>query len=654
MTDVLLVDSDRFSRRIFQRILEHRGYMVECFDTCDEVSFGSIGSPEPLMVIDSSPSAIEWLKGRRESGWNGRLVLLTNVFEPGNPAIPELETTLVIQKPVSPLEFAVQIDSLKISQLEETSDTELGLEALLSETNEALEEGMKRLEALLHDARKSPELLGELVDLSGDLQVLTRQSGLDLVSSALARLGQGATAAQGGRLNPHVWAELRDILDTSIIEARRGSADSAHPPSKRHVSTLVVLTEDDMMAADIERWSAENMISIARTDSRGFLDALRDSTVDGVLMDAELSYAFDLTKEARERQRTQDVPVTLLMPKFMSEASNTAAMEFRIEAAHVGAGRILEKPLERMEFLEAVRFMTGVRRASKPHVLLVDQDPVSIEEFKSFLETVGMAVTVRDTAVTIVQDLTLLDPDVLILSATLDRVNGLDACRIVRATPRFHDLPVVLVSPQSGTRARVAGFRAGADDFLTRPVARDELHARLVIRIERKRLHRERADIDLLTGLLTRRSFLEQVSLRISEARRKKQSLALCIIDLDRFKEVNDVHGHAIGDRVLARLGRLLKNRFRHEDLRCRWGGEEFAVLLVDEGAVAARQVLQRVLEEFSEIPFEDEMGEVFRCTFSGGISEFDMDAQQFDGLMRVADERLYQAKLAGRNRIAI
>jgi diguanylate cyclase (GGDEF)-like protein len=168
------------------------------------------------------------------------------------------------------------------------------------------------------------------------------------------------------------------------------------------------------------------------------------------------------------------------------------------------------------------------------------------------------------------------------------------------------------------------------------------------------RRHRERADVDLLTGLLTRRAFLEQVSLRISESRRKRREFALCIIDLDRFKEVNDVHGHLVGDKVLAQLGRLLKNRFRHEDLRCRWGGEEFAILLVDEGAVTARQVVHRVLEEFREITFQGDTGEEFHSTFSGGIAEFDTDSDQFEGLMRVADERLYQAKLAGRNRIAI
>lgn len=650
MTNVVLVDSDRFSRGIFERILSHRGYKVSTYDSTSRVPAHCV-TDECLCVVDSNEESLEWLKERRATGWRGRIVLLSSVFEPLAEPLSAM-ATLVIQKPVSPLEFAVQVDSLRTTALDEISDTELGLDSVVLEASKTVEDGLTELEELLHRSRRDPLLLDTLRDRAQMLQILTRQSGLDLVSSSLARLEQGAAAARDGRLNPHVWAELRDVLDTAIIEARREQIEHVPPPKSRHVSNLVVVTEDECMVADIEKWSAENLIGVIRASEDDFLDVLRDPQVDGVLMDASRPRAFELTREARERQRTQDVPVTLLMPQNM--ASQTGAMEFRVEAAHVGAERILEKPMERNEFLESARFMTGLRRAAKPHVLLVEDDPHSVSEIRSYLESIGMAVSVRESAAKIVQDLGLLDPDVLIVSATLPGVNGLDACRIVRATPRFHDLPVIAISTQGGTRARVAGFRAGVDDFLTKPIARDELHARLAIRIERMRRHRERADVDLLTGLLTRRAFLEQVSLRISESRRKRREFALCIIDLDRFKEVNDVHGHLVGDKVLAQLGRLLKNRFRHEDLRCRWGGEEFAILLVDEGAVTARQVVHRVLEEFREITFHGDTGEEFHSTFSGGIAEFDTDSDQFEGLMRVADERLYQAKLAGRNRIAI
>src|SRR5690606_21422701 len=106
------------------------------------------------------------------------------------------------------------------------------------------------------------------------------------------------------------------------------------------------------------------------------------------------------------------------------------------------------------------------------------------------------------------------------------------------------------------------------------------------------------------------------------------------------------------GDRVLATLGRLLANRFRIEDLRARWGGEEFAVVLVNEDAHTARLALQRVADEFARIPFKSEEDQTFHVTFSAGISHFPADGLEPEELLYAADQRLLDAKQTGRNRI--
>ena len=173
------------------------------------------------------------------------------------------------------------------------------------------------------------------------------------------------------------------------------------------------------------------------------------------------------------------------------------------------------------------------------------------------------------------------------------------------------------------------------------------------MRIERIRLTRERADRDSLTGLLTRRAFLERVSQRMAEAKRHRRPLTICLIDLDHFKAVNDKHGNVAGDQVLAHLGRLMRERFRAEDLRCRWGGEEFAMAFVDEDVETARRVLQRVLDDFSRHVFGMDDGQPFSVTFSAGLAAFGPDGGRFEELIRRADDRLYEAKAAGRNRIA-
>lgn len=650
MSNVVLVDEDNFSRNIFEQVLQRRGYEVHSYAQASAV-------PRPngdmaLYVVDSNRESLGWLRKMRDEGWVGRVVLLSSVFDDPQLAqtAEQIGASLIIHKPISPLEFAVQIDSLKEGSLEESSDTMLTLDSVVMEVAPTIEEGLATLEGLLSKAAQTGTGLSPLAEHAHHLQVLARQSGMEGVGNALVRLEQGASAMRG-RTNPHALAELRDILDTAIVESKREQAPEHQILGARGMSTIVLATHDESLLKAAEHWGAECLVRIIPANYSNFLYLLRDPAVDGAILDAELPGIFDLARDARERQRTQDIPLTFLMPVH---AEMTQTWDFKVEAAHMGALRILEKPLEHVELLEAARFMTAVRRAARPSILIIDEDTSSALEFQEILESEGMAVTLKDSATRIVEDLITINPDVLILSTSLARLNGHDACRIVRATPQFHDLPIMLVSGQSGARARVVGFRAGADDFLSKPVAREELIARLAIRIERMRQHRDRADNDMLTGLLTRRAFLEQVSLRMSESRRKNRPLALCLLDIDRFKHVNDTYGHVVGDRVLAQLGRLLRSRFRLEDLRCRWGGEEFAIVLVDEDAITARQVLQRVLHEFSEIRFHSDDGIDFQCTFSGGIAEMPVDAEKFEALMRVADERLYRSKIAGRNRITV
>src|SRR5947209_2353146 len=141
---------------------------------------------------------------------------------------------------------------------------------------------------------------------------------------------------------------------------------------------------------------------------------------------------------------------------------------------------------------------------------------------------------------------------------------------------------------------------------------------------------------------------------RLAEAQRAKRHLSICFLDLDRFKQINDSYGHAVGDRVLGTFGALLGSRFRLPDLRGRWGGEEFLVVFYGEWAESAREILSRVTAEFSRTVFDVGAGRSFQVTVSGGIATYPVDGDSLEDLLLVADQRLYAAKQAGRNRIRI
>jgi diguanylate cyclase (GGDEF)-like protein len=212
----------------------------------------------------------------------------------------------------------------------------------------------------------------------------------------------------------------------------------------------------------------------------------------------------------------------------------------------------------------------------------------------------------------------------------------------------------LFLTAESDPKVRLECFRAGGDDYIKKPVLKEELLARIGVRLERIRLYKDRADKDALTSLPSRRAFIEMFKVRIAEGLRYNRPVTLCLIDIDRFKYVNDTYGHLTGDRVLAGLGKLLGSRFRATDIRGRWGGEEFTVVFYGEDRLTAKMILSRVLEEFGCIEFEGDRKEKFFCTFSCGAAELPNDGSTADDLFRVADERLYAAKKAGRNRIVI
>ena len=161
---------------------------------------------------------------------------------------------------------------------------------------------------------------------------------------------------------------------------------------------------------------------------------------------------------------------------------------------------------------------------------------------------------------------------------------------------------------------------------------------------------RQQAYHDVLTGLYSRRHFMELLQQNMSLARRHGHPLSLCICDLDKFKEVNDTHGHQVGDDVLETFGRVISEEIRTEDIAGRLGGDEFSLLFPYVPANVAAICLERVRKKFASITFTTEAGETFSASATFGIADLESkDAAQED-LIELADRSLYKAKELGRN----
>jgi diguanylate cyclase (GGDEF)-like protein len=245
--------------------------------------------------------------------------------------------------------------------------------------------------------------------------------------------------------------------------------------------------------------------------------------------------------------------------------------------------------------------------------------------------------------------------DILLLDRRLPDGDGVDLCNELRSlNPHGY---IMLLTGESTKEAKLAGFECGADDYVTKPFSLDELMARVragwrIVELQKallasnKRLE-ELARTDGLTGLRNRRTFDQEFATRFAHASRYGRPLAVAMADIDHFKRINDEHGHQAGDDVLARVAAVMRRCTRQTDLVARYGGEEFVIVLPETQLLEALQVSEKIRSSVAaeQMPV--------RATVSIGVAArpHSMFADP-ESLLRAADEALYRAKAAGRNRV--
>lgn len=355
--------------------------------------------------------------------------------------------------------------------------------------------------------------------------------------------------------------------------------------------------------------------------------------------------AFQLARELRSMVGYETLPLGFISRNEEND---------RAEAAHAGASLFIEKPYHQEELHLALQHLITIREGGRSRVLIVDDDEDFTELISSTLGNEGMLVKALNDPHLTLDVLEEFTPDLMLLDVMMPGILGFDVCKKVRASGRWQDLPIIFLTAQTDLASRLSAFDSGGDDYLPKPVINVELLKRVKVRLDRARMQRERQDRDLLTGLLLRRAFVDHLTALLSESERHKFTFSLCLMDVDHFKKVNDHFGHMAGDRVLAYFGKLLRKRFRVEDLRGRWGGEEFILAFKHERKETMQKALNRVLEELKKVEFKGDEGESFYTAFSAGMVDFPEDGATIHDLVLAADKRLYIAKANGRSQIVI
>ena len=302
-------------------------------------------------------------------------------------------------------------------------------------------------------------------------------------------------------------------------------------------------------------------------------------------------------------------------------------------------------------------------------ILIVDDHEDNVELLRARLESWGFkTISARDGAEALATIESSL-PDLVLLDIMMPKIDGIEVARRVKANPDLPFIPIIMQTALDSTENKVEGLEAGADDYITKPIDFPELKARVNSMLRIKRLQeeieeRERelmeanerlrhmSQTDALTGLENRRHIETRLEEMFEHAKRLAEPFSCVMVDLDKFKSVNDEYGHQAGDQVLKQLAKILKNEVREIDHAGRYGGEEFILLLTGTVLDAAVTFAERVRKAIEDHTFTFDGGTLKRTASFGVAGWPHPKISNCDGLVRAADDALYVAKETGRNRV--
>lgn len=450
--------------------------------------------------------------------------------------------------------------------------------------------------------------------------------------------------------------------------------------------TARILVVDDI-PANVKlleaRLLAEYFDVLTAEDGFKALEICNNTQVDIVLLDIMMPGmdGFEVCERLKSNPRTMHIPV--VMVTALDQPSD------RVRGLKAGADDFLTKPVNDLQLVSRVKSLVRLKtmsdelrmraetaraigiedllrdegRIEEPgQVLLVDPRANSQERIIKMLKPVAEVTAISDAQAAIFEAAEQ-GFELVIVSSSLDDYDPLRLCSQLRSLDRTRFLPVLLIAEQGGEDMIARALDLGVNDYITRPLDPNELVARTLTQLKRKRYNDrlrssvqhsiELAVTDGLTGLHNRRYLDNHLKVLFNRAATRGRSLSVCITDIDRFKVVNDTYGHDAGDEILKEFAARLRATVRGADLACRYGGEEFVVVMPDTTAEMAANIAERLRMSVEGKPFVlRSSGQEINITASLGISCNSPNVETPEQLLKEADNALYDAKRAGRNRV--
>ncbi len=414
------------------------------------------------------------------------------------------------------------------------------------------------------------------------------------------------------------------------------------------------------------------------------IEICETSKVDVVLLDVMMPDmdGFEVCRRLKGDPATSHIPIVMITA--LGQVSD------RVRGLEAGADDFLTKPVNDLQLMTRVKSLVRLKmltdelrlraattrnigieellgrsfpsEETRPKVLLVDERKASSDRVRSMLRGLVDLDVAADPHAGFFQAADGGYECVMVSTGFAD-FDPLRLCSQLRSLDRTRFLPIILIADMGEEDRVIRGLELGINDYLVRPVDPHELTARLRTQVRRKRYNDqlrasvaqtiEMAVTDPLTGLHNRRYLDSHLQTLFDRAMARRRPLSVMITDLDRFKSVNDTYGHDGGDDVLREFAGRLRRNVRGIDLACRFGGEEFVVVMPDTDGPIAELVAERIRAEVARLPFPvGKDGQAIDVTVSVGVSSILKGSDSVEALMKRADVALYEAKSAGRNRV--